>query len=182
MKTTEELTVPIIYTPDEKVFYQGLSSKSSDISAGVFRHFLGLTPGHTYRLFIRVNTLDAAVSGPQPQEPANTSWKYSVHATPNKNPSIDGLTPEQFSGKAALPDGSEGIHAGELAAFTPDKTTNGEWVKVQTGLEGGLPDITVPDGFDSITVWLRLTGLCPNGVGMDWIRLEDLTLAADKAQ
>jgi len=53
--------------------------------------------------------------------------------------------------------------------------TKGEWAKVQTGVEGGLPDITIPEGFDSITVWLCLTGLSPNGVGMEWIRLEDGT-------
>ena len=46
---------------------------------------------------------------------------------------------------------------------------------MQTGVEGGLPDITIPEGFDSITVWLCLTGLSPNGVGMEWIRLEDGT-------
>jgi hypothetical protein len=44
-------------------------------------------------------------------------------------------------------------------------------------MEGAIPDITLPPGCDTITVWLRLEGQVDRDieVGMDWLKFEDLT-------
>ena len=67
--------------------------------------------------------------------------------------------------------------AGRVALYGPGVTTNGKWEKRSTdkpgpGLE--IKNITLPDNVTSITVWLRHSGANPSGVGMDWIKLEDV--------
>lgn len=158
--------------PDQKVFYQIISSSERDAVGGVFRHFLGLASRRKYRVSVRVSTLD---NGKSKEDSAGSeTWSYSIHVTPNTMPSVDGLKPEQFAGAASLPDGTCGPDAGKIACFGPDSLTDGNWVVVRTGDAGAVRDIDTGDRFDSITVWLRVSGEVPKGVGMDWIRLEEV--------
>jgi hypothetical protein len=62
-------------------------------------------------------------------------------------------------------------------------TTNGTWEERATGREWRevvpLPDITLPDKVNTITVWVRLNGMKASGVGIDGVKLEDLSAASD---
>jgi len=111
-------------------------------------------------------------------------WSFSLHASHNA-PDRSDLTLKQLSGLDALPDGSKGAEAGRIALYEPGLTTNGTWEERSTGKKWrGLvaPDITLPPGVDTITVWVRHTGSDSNGVGIDWVKIEDLSVLADKPQ
>ena len=100
--------------PDSKPYYQIINSDASGIS-GVAREFIGLNPGHKYKILIRVNTLESN------QE--NGDWKYSVHATPT---TFDApLNYHQLSGLEALPDGQEGPSAAMLGCIY--STNDNRW-------------------------------------------------------
>jgi hypothetical protein len=158
-----------ITEPDEKPFYQIVKTAKVGIQGGVWRRFLGLNPGHTYKVEVRLNTLQMG--------DCTNEWAYSFHAAYD-HAGGQGLTTNQLAGVAALPDGSKGPAAGRVALYGPGVTTKGKWEKRSTdkagpGLE--IKDITLPDNVTSITVWLRHSGADSTGVGMDWIRLEDVT-------
>lgn len=157
-----------ILTPDEKPFYQIVKTTSGGVVGGVVRRVLGLSPGHTYKISVRVNSLA--------MDSAQGNWELSVHAAYN---GIGGtpLTVDQLRGAAVLADGSTGSTAGRIAAYGPGNTTNAEWVVRATG-DGGVGsevgDITLPSGVDTITVWLKHSGENSTGVGLDWLRIEDV--------
>ena len=168
----EHQRLPIkINAPDNKPFYQLIKTSEANVQAGVWRKFLGLTPGHTYRFFARLNTLAMGY--------ANGEWSYSLRAAHNAAGGAD-FTSDQLSGKAPLPDGSLGPGAARIAEYGPRKTTEGQWIQHATGdKNSGVKDITLPDGVDTITVWVRHSGADSSGVGIDWVKLEDVTAAAE---
>jgi len=152
--------------PATKPFYQVIKIISPDAVGGVKRKFLGLTPGHTCRVSARLSTLE--------MDAAEGEWSVSLHAAYNPSGGAD-LTTEQLSGLAMLPDGSKGAQAGCIALYGPGLTTKRTWEERSTGKEWrGLaaPDVVLPLGCDTITVWLRCRGV--GAFGIDWVKIEDL--------
>jgi hypothetical protein len=152
--------------PATKPFYQIIKITSPDAVAGVKRKFLGLTPGHTYRVSAHLNTLE--------MDSAQGDWSVSLHAAYNPPGGTD-LTTEQLSGLAMLPDGSMGAAAGRIALYGPELTTNRTWEERSTGKEWrGLAasDVVLPRGSDTITVWVRCRGA--GAFATNWVKLEDL--------
>jgi len=153
--------------PDDKPFFQLIKSGEPTIQAGICRKFLGLTPGHTYRLYSRLNTLG--------MDDAKDDWSYSLHVAYNASGGAN-FTTDQLSGRAPLPDGSTGAAAGQIVEYKRGATTKGKWIQSSTGdTTSGIKDVIVPQGTDTITVWVRLAGAAPTGVGIDWVKLEDVT-------
>lgn len=153
--------------PATKPFFQVIKITSPTAVAGIKRKFLGLTPGHTYRVSAYLSSLE--------MDSAQGEWSLSLHAAYNSARGVD-LTIEQLSGLAALPDGSKGAAAGRIALYGPGLTTNRTWAERSTGKEWrGLiaPDITLPPGVDTITVWVMCYGT--GTFGTDWVKLEDLS-------
>jgi len=154
-----------------KPFYQVINAPPQGVVHGVYRRFLGLTPGHTYRIAACLSTLDVdSIKG---------DWSLSLCAAYN-GPDGKNLTAKQLAGLDALPDGKIGPQAGQIASYSPDITTKGNFDLVFSGenAPGGLKSshITLPTGVDTITVWIRFTCSDPNGkVGFSGLRLEDIT-------
>jgi hypothetical protein len=150
-----------------KGFYQVVRGEGT-FCGGVSRTFLGLTAGHAYRGSARINTLQAKAG----------AWSWSFHAAAN-SPGQNSLTPEEMSGSAELPGHAKGPTAGQIARYDSATATKGEWVLCSSGAEGPgktTGDITVPEGCDSITLWLRLEGtnVADIACGLDSVALEDL--------
>ena len=167
MKT--DVDIGVRGDPWDKPLYQLIKTTQPGVQGGVWRRFLGLKPGHTHKIEVRVNALQ--------MNAFTNDWTFSVHAAYD-NPDGSGLTVAQMAGTAPLPDGTVGPAAGRIAFHGPGVTTKGEWKKRSTdkpgpGLEIG--NITLPEKVTSITVWLRHSGVGSTGVGMDWIRVEDVT-------
>jgi hypothetical protein len=144
-----------IKKPQDKPFYQIIRTGDKGSTGGIFRKFIGLTAGNTYRLSARLSILDA--------DPNGKDWSYSLHAIADK-PGIEKLTENQMAGIVSLPDGKSGPQASRLKVL--DSTSR--------KYEECSSDITLPEDSNSITVWLRLTGKNTSAAGFDWIRLEDL--------
>jgi hypothetical protein len=148
-----------IKKPQDKPFYQIIRTGEKGGTGGIFRKFIGLTVGNTYRLSVRLSTLKA--------EPSEKDWSYSLHAIADKS-GIEKLTEDQMSGFAELSDGKKGLDAGRIVSYESAKSTENRFITDSS------TDITLPDDSNSITVWLRLNGKNTKGVSFDWIRLEDL--------
>jgi hypothetical protein len=143
---------------EDKPFYQVIKSSPQGGTGGICRQFLGLTGGHTYRLSIRLNTLE--------NDSNDNSWSYSLHAIADQK-GKEKLTENQMAGLETLPNGKKGLDAGRIVNYNSGKNTKGTF-------ETNTTDITLPQDSNSITVWLRHTGKGTSGVGFDWIKLEDL--------
>jgi len=146
--------------PEKKPFQQVLKTPAGGGTVGIWRKFLGLAPGHKYKLTARLNTFEMDAN--------DGDWTFSLHLTPN---GADGknLTTNQFAGLEPLPDGSSGLEAGRIAIYGPGITTKGNYVEHSA-------DVTLPEGTEAITVWLRHSSNSASaGVGFDWIRLEDIS-------
>jgi hypothetical protein len=157
----------MIKSADSKPFYQIITTKSANVKAGIYRKFLGLTAGHTYRLSTRLNTLE--------MDKAANEWSFSLNAVPIKGDTD--LTVSQMAGIDVLPDGKRGESAGRMVSFGPKNTTKGNWIEHKTAKgEQGIEttDITLPEGTDAIFVWLRCSGQNAS-CAMDWIKLDDLS-------
>jgi hypothetical protein len=148
-----------VATPDDKLYYQIVKTKTADAQAGIWRKWLGLSPEHKYRVYVRLNTLA--------MDQKTNDWSLSFHVAATDTNRTD-FTTDQFTGKAPLPDGSQGPEAARIALYGPGKTTKGQWVT-------STVDITLPAGVDTLTTWLRHSGQDSTGVGMDWIKVEDLS-------
>jgi hypothetical protein len=168
-----------IKTGADKPLIQIIKTTSPDAIAGVYRKFLGLTPGHTYRLSARLYALD--------MPKAEGDWSFSLHAVPTSQAKSD-LTVQQMAGLAALPDGSSGPDAGLIVLYglgvwpdaTQQITTRPKCRTASAPAEGPVADlvtgdIKLPEGADTITVWVRHEAAHSTGVGLDWVRLEDVT-------
>ena len=156
--------------PEDKLLYQILRANGGDSSGGLYRYFLGLQPGHAYRVRMRVNTLD--------QRADTGQWSYSLYALPVSSSGGD-PSPAQLAGAAPF---ASGAMAGQAALFTRlgsggGGDTQGEWRYVATDGDGpgatGRGNIVLPAGADSILVWAAYTSDAPGAVGFDWIALED---------
>ena len=162
--------------PWDKPFFQVIKVRSPGVKAGVWRKFLGLTPGHTYRVSALLNTLE--------MDSAQGERSFSLHAAYNEPEGTD-LTVEQLSGIAQLPDGSKGPTAGQVACYTHGVTTKGKWEECSTDRsrlapEQAISDIKLPPGVDTITVWVRHNASESTGVGILWVNLEDLSMQPDE--
>jgi hypothetical protein len=153
-----------------KPFYQVIKAPPKGVVHGVYRKFLGLTPGHTYRLTACLTTQD--------MDSIKADWSLSLHAAPT--PTGKDLSVEQLTGLAPLPDGRRGPEGGRIAFYGPGSTTKRDFALVFSGKDapGGFDSchITLPAGIDTITVWVRFSCPDPNGkVGFSGVKLEDLT-------
>jgi hypothetical protein len=90
-----------------------------------------------------------------------------------------------MAGLDALPLGSKGLAAGRLALFDSSLTTKGKFVEISTSGElsrttskakAEATDITLPQGVNSITVWVRCVSSAGLSAAIDWISLEDLSI------
>jgi hypothetical protein len=152
-------------------YYQAIKAPPQGGEHGVYRKFLGLTPGHTYRLTACLSTLE--------MDSIKGDWSFSLHAAPN-GPDGRDLTGQQMAGLAPLPDGRGGPQAGRVAVRGPDNTTKGAFELVFSGDKGaGDPQsshITLPAGVDTLTVWVRFRCSDPKGkVGFSGVKLEDIS-------
>lgn len=151
-----------------KPFVQVIRSPNARAAGGVFRKFLGLQPGHTYRTVTRMSTFDL--------EKAEGNWSFTFHATAHKRGVT--LSAEQMAGISPLPDGSEGPEAALVAKYGPGTTTRGRFAERSSGEQAGglqLKDITLPSDAEVITVWFRYSGPPSGSGGFDWISLKDIT-------
>ncbi len=157
-----------------KLFYQRVKSKKAGEQVGVWRKFLGLVPGHTYKLSAWVCT-DA-------MDDSQGDWSFSLHAVPDA-PDGREFAVDQLAGRAALPNGARGPQVGAFAAYRRGVTTaRKEFARTSTDPADNAPGreighITLPANVTSITVWVRYTSSDPNacGVAFDHLRLEDVT-------
>jgi hypothetical protein len=162
---------PRVPSTDHIAYYQWLHIEGDAGEGGIYRKFLGLIPGNAYRLRARVSTSTA--------DDATGEWSYSFHACPGY-PDGREFTAEQFAGVGPLPDGTKGRDAARVVAYGPDYTTEGQCVEISTGDKGfpgqTIGDITLPEDVTEIVLWIRHTGTDTSGVGLDWVRLEDLSV------
>ena len=155
-----------------KPFFQVIKAPPQDIVHGVYRKFLGLTPGHTYRLTACLTTLE--------MDSVQGDWSFSLHATHNGAERKD-LTIQQLAGLAALPDGKRGPQAGRIAYYHRGKTTKANHEIVFSADKAASENedashIALPADVNTITVWLRFSCSDPKGkVGFSGIKLEDIT-------
>jgi hypothetical protein len=150
-------------------YFQLLGSAPGRLRSGVYRCFIGLNPGHTYRLSFRASTLG--------MDEEEGPWSFTIWAA-------------AFSGEVTydedfewLVDGSFAAQADkvgdkvELIHYDNGKTTNGKWMQTSTGSdESTVPsDLLVPTGSDSIVMWAYFKADRPTpGVGFDLVSIEDL--------
>jgi hypothetical protein len=152
-----------------KPFFQVIKAPSKCASHGVYRKFLGLTTGHTYRLTACLTTLE--------MDSVNEDWSLSLCAAHN-GPDGKDLTAQQLAGLAPLPDGRSGLQAGRIASYSRSNTTKGDFSIVFSDANDGSQSshITLPPGADTITVWLRFSCSNPEGkIGFSGVKLEDIT-------
>jgi hypothetical protein len=159
-----------------KPFYQVIKAPAEGQSHGIRRRFLGLSPGHSYRLAAAVNSLK--------MDSVNGDWELAICAAANGADSKD-LTSQQMAGLATLPDGSKGLEAGRVALYDSRNTTRGMWEMTLTGYKAGRrpagSHITLPSDANSITVWIRFSCSDPNGrVAFSGVALEDMTAAGKR--
>jgi hypothetical protein len=151
-----------------KGFYQVLKGHGT-FAGGVSRRFLGLTPGHTYRVGARLNTLESKEG----------AWAFTFHAAYNPASGED-LSSAQMAGDLALPNGAKGKAAGQIASYDSTTTTDGKWGERSSEkktADNPTGDTTLPaKGSDSITIWFRFEGkdVTDVAVGLDSVTIEDL--------
>ncbi len=163
---------------DAKPFYQVIRADPLH-PLGIYRKFLGLTSGHTYRLTAALSSLELDYN------PKN-EWAFSVHAS-HGPPDGKSLTVNQMSGNTTLPDGSKGPAAGRIIA---SGRLGGHRIGGSVGPGFRLPrnkpqaedqtdddtDVTLPDGIDTLIVWVRFECSDPDAeVGFMGVGLEDIT-------
>ncbi|MDH4239892.1 MAG: hypothetical protein OEW48_10035 [Phycisphaerae bacterium] len=152
-----------------KPFFQVIKAPPKGVVHGVYRKFLGLTPGHTYRLTACLSTLA--------MDSVNGDWSLSLCATHN-GPDGKDLTARQLTGLVALPDSTSGLQAGRIASYNHSNTTKGDFSIVFSG-DNAAPQsshINLPADANTITVWLRFSCSDPSGkVGFSGVKLEDIT-------
>lgn len=149
--------------------YQAISTvfnTSGNGQGGVWRKFAGLTPGSTYRITVHLNTFSR--SG---------VWWFEAHRAHNGTSGAN-LTHAQLDGSAPLPDG-QGQNRPFVKLESGAAHTGGEWIRYDTGSEnpGKIEgDLTLPQGVTTLTVWVKHGGLSSGTVGLDWVKVEDLSL------
>jgi hypothetical protein len=171
----EKLSYSRIGSPSKalltKPYFQVIKAPPQGVVHGLYRKFLGLTPGHTYRLTACLTTLE--------MDSVKGDWSLSLCASHNGREGKD-LTTEQLAGLAALPDGNRGPQAGRIEYYGPGKTTKGDFALTFSGdkTAGGLQSshITLPPDANTITVWVRFSCSDPNGkIGFSGVKIEDIS-------
>jgi hypothetical protein len=161
--------------PQDKPRFQILRARSNGAYGGVWRRFLGLTPGHTYRVRMRVNTLDMRAS--------DATWNYTIHAIAS-SASAPIPAPAAMACRSPLPSGLDADPA-RIAAFGAGygDTANG-WVEIATDSNAAgksvSGNIVLPNDADTIVVWTRHAGENTTGVAFDWIAVEDVGCLQDR--
>ena len=155
-----------------KPFYQVIKAPAKGVAHGVYRKFVGLTPGHTYRLTACLTTLD--------MDSVQDEWSLSLCAAHNR-PGKTKLTPRQLAGLDTLPNGRGGLEAGQIAMYNRNNTTKSDFALAFSSDEvaGGANSshVTLPSGVDSITVWVRFSCSDSNGkIGFSGVKLEDISV------
>jgi hypothetical protein len=164
---------------DTKPFYQAIKAEPSG-PVGICRKFLGLTPGHTYRITAAMSTLQ--------MHTLKSNWSFSLCAAYNEPEGKD-FTSEQLTGKALLPNGKTGPKAGSIVSFGKGGEATGGGFRLWRSKserdsigEDGM-DVTLPPGVDTITVWVRFECSDPNGeVGFMGAGIEDITAGQSKSK
>jgi hypothetical protein len=153
-------------------YYQALGTAPGCLRSGVYRCFIGLNPGHLYRLSFRASTLA--------MDEEEGPWSFTISAAAfsgevTYNEDFEWLVDGSFAPQAdKVGDRVELIH------YENGKTTSGKWVQTTTGSdESTIPsDLLVPTGSDSIVMWARFKADRPTpGVGFDLVSIEDLGLS-----
>ncbi len=164
---------------DAKPIYQLIAADPNG-PVGIYRKFLGLTSGHTYRITAALSTLQ--------MHTVDADWSLSLCAAQNE-PSGKNLTTEQLSGKAPLPNGEVGAHAGRIALFSKGGRMTGPSFRLIKGNSRGQEsdkehmDVTLPPGVETLTVWVRFECSDPTGeVGFMGVGIEDITASKSKAE
>jgi len=142
---------------------------SPETPGGLMRYFPGLLRGRTYRVSVRVSTLDIAAD-------PSASWSLKV-----------------YTGQTRLPEGSLAVHEGPsqvaqllrdnertvlMGTLDQSRVTGDDWVTVSTSAaqpDGGPHDIVLSDPEDVLFVCLRFQGTMPSGAAFDLVRVEDVT-------
>ena len=156
---------------DNGSYYQIINAPAENNSIGVYRKFLGLTPGHTYMITARLSTLD--------MYSIKSDWSFSLHAIAG-NQNDNELTAEQMAQTKVMPDGRKTT---TIASFGPGKTINKYFMdfsksEIKKYLEGAIvdPNITLPSDADELTVWCKFNCNDQNGkVGFSSIKVSDIT-------
>jgi hypothetical protein len=143
---------------DQKPFYQILKPHRGG-PAGITRSFLGLTPGHKYRVTVRMNTYGV--------DAKSTNWAYSFHAVCTGAEDRP-LSPQQMVGQKPLPSRAKGFEESRIVQYDDKKRT-------KSAYNESVKELVVPESADAITVWLTFRSARPDDyVTMDYIKLEDL--------
>ena len=150
-----------------KGFYQTVGSQGAS-RGGVARRFIGLNPGHTYRVGARLNLLEAA----------KDNWTFTMHAAPNP-PGGARLSAEQMAGQSDLLNAAKGSSAAQILKLDSNHQARCQWENHssdETSSNNVAKDIALPAGSDSLTVWFRLEGSNSGktSVGIDSVTIEDL--------
>lgn len=182
-------------------FYQVMSSSGVRACGGIYRKYLGLSPGGKYRVNI-------ATKVHCPDE-AEGKWAFTMHACALPS-GLPGLTNGQLAGTEALPDGTFGPEAGLFACYSQSNcsaeakgATDEKEPLVGSIADGNNtgtvflptrrsdPDIRtdshileMPDDSQTIVLWLRLYAdfhsppQRPLTVEMHSVSFEDLEIVA----
>jgi len=156
-----------------KPIFQRIKINQPGVQAGVWRKFLGLVPGHTYRLSAWMSTIS--------QHRSDKDWSYSLHAT--YLPKADEtLTVAQLAGNKPLPTGRAGPEAARITWYRPGVATENKFDLATTDPAKECPgrvigDMMLPANVETIIVWVRYACDDPEtaGVALDHLRLEDLS-------
>ncbi|MCG3196756.1 MAG: hypothetical protein GHCLOJNM_01232 [bacterium] len=162
----------VIRKPEQKPLYQSFTLAEKSAVGGVVREFLGLTPGHAYRVSTRMSAGDSdAVSGP---------WSLSFHVAPRRSDASP-LTPEELAGLVPIRGRSPDFASTQIARLTRDTSQPNRWEPRSTGdtrEDNRAADIALPEGMDTLVVWFRAEGSVPPRAGFDSVTLEDLDCLA----
>ncbi len=145
-----------------KGFFQILEGNGT-FCGGISRRFLGLNPGHSYRVSASMNTLQSH----------EEKWEFSFHAACCAADDVI-LTAAQMAGLESIPDASIGSDAGLIARHNATSMADG-WISHTSGTS--VQDIILPStGSSSITVWFRFEGTDVTNcqVGVQSVTIEDL--------
>lgn len=150
--------------------YYQVFNANGGFQAGLYRRWLGLKPGHTYRVSATLRSLGSQVSG----------VSIGLFGAELPRGSAD-LTPAQMIGEEPLPGGKRGKAAGLLgwvsAGVTNGNASMSETMQVGSNLSGTVGgEFTLSDRSDSIAVWVRVESQQAAEVGLilDSLVIEEL--------
>jgi hypothetical protein len=148
--------------PQDAPYYQVIEAQKGVVDGGLYRKFLGLTPGKRYKLNMR---LQPTREGPG----EDALLTVNALCAPSNAGS---LTAQQMTAQAVLSAAPGGSQFKQEVPF--QRNSSRRWLQLDK-LKDVEPDahtVTMPEGCDTLHVWLRLQS---NGahatVGMDWVEL-----------